>query len=117
MIKGITWTFEPLNVGDYLAVEDGLIRIKGRRIGIEDVVRYFEEGYAPEEISRALLNLDLKIVYGLIADYLHHREAIDAYMVELDNETAQERAEWTRTRTAPSRKVESVLRERGIYRG
>ncbi|MBI5876328.1 MAG: DUF433 domain-containing protein [Chloroflexi bacterium] len=116
MAKITTWAIEPLAISDYLMVEDGLLRIRGRRIGIEDVIRYFDEGFSPEEISRALSGLDLEVVYALIAYYLHHRAALDDYIANLESEAAQSRAQWAQRRTPPSLKVESILRERGIYR-
>jgi hypothetical protein len=40
---------------DFLAPDD--IRLKGHRIGIDDVLYYYLEGYAPEEIAAHLPTL------------------------------------------------------------
>ncbi len=42
---------------DFMADDD--IRLKGHRIGIEDVLKYYLEGYSAEEILAELPTLNL----------------------------------------------------------
>ena len=42
---------------EFLAEDD--IRLKGHRIGIEDILKYYLNGYSPEEILSELPSLNL----------------------------------------------------------
>ena len=52
---------------DFLSPDD--IRIKGHRIGIQDVIKYYLSGYSPEEISEELPSLNLEKIYAIITYY------------------------------------------------
>jgi uncharacterized protein (DUF433 family) len=62
---------------DFLAPDD--IRIKGHRIGIDNILDYYLEGYTPEEIVANLPTLSLEQVHATITFYLHNRAVMDAY--------------------------------------
>lgn len=65
----------------FLAPDD--IRLKGTRIGIETVLfDYLFRAQTPEEIANLYPSLTLEQVYATILYYLHHKEAIDAYMTD-----------------------------------
>ncbi|MDF5712887.1 MAG: DUF433 domain-containing protein [Rhizonema sp. NSF051] len=66
---------------DFLSPDD--IRIKGHRIGIDNVLDYYLEGYTPEEIAIHLSTLSLEKIYATITYYLHNRPQIDAYLLRL----------------------------------
>lgn len=66
---------------DFLSPDD--IRIKGHRIGIDNVLEYYLEGYTPEEISANLPTLSVEEIYATITYYLHNRPQIDAYLLRL----------------------------------
>jgi uncharacterized protein (DUF433 family) len=59
------------------------IRIKGHRIGIDDVLAYYLDGYTPEEIAANLPTLSLEQIHATITYYLHNRPKIDAYLARL----------------------------------
>jgi uncharacterized protein (DUF433 family) len=66
---------------DYLDfLEPDVIRIKGHRIGLEDVIELFKEGYSAEQIALEYGTLSLEEVYATIAYYLHYRTEVDAYL-------------------------------------
>jgi uncharacterized protein (DUF433 family) len=66
---------------DFLAPDD--IRIKGHRIGIEDVLyEYIFNAKTPEEVHRRFPTLTLEQVYATITYYLHNKEQIDAYLTD-----------------------------------
>jgi len=46
------------NYVEFLAEDD--IRLKGHRIGIEDILKYYLNGYSPEEILSELPSLNLE---------------------------------------------------------
>lgn len=59
------------------------IRIKGHRIGIDNVINYYLQGYSPEQILEELPSLNLEKIYASITYYLHNRSDMDAYMLRL----------------------------------
>lgn len=88
------------------------IWIKGHRLGLEDIVDEYNKGYTPEEIVKKFSGLDLKVVYAVIAYYLHNRYEVDAYIENLDVKAMTERRKWARSRSSASLRVEQVLKER-----
>ncbi len=66
---------------EFLDADD--IRIKGHRIGIDDVIKYYLEGFTPEQILEELPSLNLEKIHATITYYLHNRREIDAYMLRL----------------------------------
>ncbi|TAE59515.1 MAG: DUF433 domain-containing protein [Nostocales cyanobacterium] len=59
------------------------IRIKGHRIGIDDVIDYYLQGFTPEQILQELPSLNLEKIHATITYYLHNRAEICAYMLRL----------------------------------
>lgn len=66
-------------------VSDNDIRLKGHRVGIDDILFYFVEGYSPEEIQAQIPTITLKQIYGTITYYLYHRTEVDHYLSQLEN--------------------------------
>ena len=86
----------------FLSQDD--IRIKGHRIGIDNVLFYFLEGYTPEEIAGIYPDLSLEKIYATITYYLHNQQEIDAYLFRLKN--------WQETRYQEALKHPSPQREK-----
>jgi uncharacterized protein (DUF433 family) len=61
-------------------VSEEVIRIKGHRLGIEHILAYYQDGYAPEQIAQEFPGLGLEIIYGTITFYLANKTEIDAYL-------------------------------------
>jgi len=61
---------------------EGVIRISGTRITLDSVLYHFKHGATPETIVQKFPNLTLPVVYAVIAYYLQHRKALDAYLAE-----------------------------------
>jgi len=77
---------------DFLSSED--IRIKGHRIGIENVIKYYLSGYTPEEILAELPSLNLEKIYAVITHYLGNQIQVDDYMFRLEQLQEQHYQEW-----------------------
>lgn len=77
---------------EFVTAED--IRIKGHRIGIEDVLAYYLEGYTPEEIAANLPSLSLEQIHATITYYLHHRATVDAYLTRVLTQEEQRYHAW-----------------------
>jgi uncharacterized protein (DUF433 family) len=77
---------------DFLSLDD--IRIKGHRIGIQDVIKYYLSGYSPEEILEELPSLNLEKIYAVITYYWGNRTQIDEYIFRLEQSQEQHYQEW-----------------------
>jgi uncharacterized protein (DUF433 family) len=66
---------------DFLSTDD--IRIKGHRIGIDDVLSYYLEGFSAEEIGARFPSLKLEEIHATITYYLHNRAEVDALLTRL----------------------------------
>ena len=89
-------------------VAEDAIRIAGTRVGIETVVRDYQEGAGPEEIVLRYPTLSLEHVHATITYYLANREKVEAYLKLVRQR--QEEA-WQGQQRHPSAFVRS-LRER-----
>jgi uncharacterized protein (DUF433 family) len=70
------------------------IRIKGHRIGLEDVVDLYQEGYSVEQIGEEFPGLPREKIDAAVTYYLTHQAAVDAYLARLaDLEERQVRAQ------------------------
>ena len=64
---------------DFLAPDD--IRIKGHRIGIEDVLyEYIFNARSPDELQQRFPTLTLEEIYATLTYYHRNQEKIDAYL-------------------------------------
>src|SRR6266516_7071072 len=61
-------------------VGEDAIRIVGTRVGIETVLRDYQEGTSPEEIVLRYPTLSLEQVHATITYYLADREKVEAYL-------------------------------------
>ena len=80
------------------------IRIKGHRIGIDNVIDYYLQGCSPEEILEHLPSLNLEKVNATLAYYEQNKEEVDAYMKRLND--------WREERYQASLKNPSPLMQR-----
>jgi uncharacterized protein (DUF433 family) len=92
---------------DFQSVDD--IRIKGHRIGIEDVLNYYLEGFNPEEIHANLPTLSLEEIYATITYYLNQRSQVDIYLKRLKENREQRYQEFN---SSPPAIVEKLRREK-----
>jgi uncharacterized protein (DUF433 family) len=60
---------------EFVAVDN--IQLKGHRIGIEDVMKYYRQGYSPQEILQELPTLNLEKIYATLTYYYHNQAQID----------------------------------------
>jgi uncharacterized protein (DUF433 family) len=82
-----------MNLPDFLTRDDlGHIRLTGHRIGLQDVVFYYNEGYSPEAMVCHFPTLSLALVHKVIAFYLENLTEIDAYVRKAEQDAEQLRA-------------------------
>ena len=87
MRRNSTWS-RPL--GAALAVSWS-IHVTGHRIGLQDVVFYYNEGSSPEALQEAFPTLTLALIHKLIAFYLEHPVDVDAYISTCEREVERQR--------------------------
>jgi uncharacterized protein (DUF433 family) len=66
-------------------IEPDDIRIKGHRIGIDNVLNYYLKGCTPEEILEHFPSLNLEKIYACLTYYYHNKTEIDAYLQRIDD--------------------------------
>jgi uncharacterized protein (DUF433 family) len=57
-----------------------IIRLKGHRIELEQIVELYHDGYSAEQIQLELPTLSLEEVYAALTYYLHNQAEVDAYI-------------------------------------
>ncbi len=100
--------FSTIKLKDYFnfySADD--IRIKGHRIGIENVLDYYLEGYTPEEIKANLPSLSLEEIHATITYYLHNRSQIDTYLIRLTEKREKRYQEFYANPPAIVRKLQA----------
>lgn len=83
-----------MELSGYLDFLDPLdIRIQGTRIGLEDVVYAFRQGWTPDDIAAHYRSLTLEQVYAVLAYYLRNRAQVDDYVARLEAWQTERRRE------------------------
>ncbi len=95
---------------DFVAPDD--IRIKGHRIGIDNVLHYYLEGYSPEEIAANLPSLSLEEIHATIIYYLRNRAQVDAYLSRLSAWRETRYQEWAGKPSPLIERLRSVRSQR-----
>lgn len=72
---------------------DGNIRISGTRVMLDTLIAYYKQGQTPEELHESFDTVPLEDVYAVITYYLAHREALDAYLKQREEEGERLRRE------------------------
>jgi uncharacterized protein (DUF433 family) len=67
---------------EYVELKEGAYRVGGTRVSLDSVVYEFQNGVSPECIQKSYPALTLEQVYGAIAYYLSHQDAVDQYLIE-----------------------------------
>ena len=82
-----------MTLPDYLTQDDGgHIHVTDHRVGLQDLVYYYNEGHSAEALLDMFPTLTLALIHKLIAFYLEHRVDVDAYVARGEAEMAQQRA-------------------------
>jgi uncharacterized protein (DUF433 family) len=85
------------------------IRLKGHRINLEHVIRYYNEGYSPEQIAQEYPGLSLEVIHAAITYYLHNKADVDAMLARINERSERAYHEWS---TSPASYAPVVQRMR-----
>jgi uncharacterized protein (DUF433 family) len=81
-----------MNMPDFLTQDpDGYIHLTGHRIGIQDVIDFYNDGYSPEMLVEQYPTLSLATIYRTIAFYLDDRTGVDEYIERCKGEVERQR--------------------------
>ncbi len=67
----------------------GTIRVGGTRVTLDVVIHAFQAGADAVEIADRFSSLSLADIYTVIGYYLRHREEIDAYLAEREEQARE----------------------------
>lgn len=73
---------------------DGAIRVGGTRVTLDTVIHAFQAGADAREIAEGFPSLSLADVYTVIGYYLRHRQEIDAYLAEREEQAGEIRRQY-----------------------
>lgn len=93
--------------------EAGVARIGRTRVPLDLVVEQYENGMSPEGIVRAFDALELGDVYAVIAYYLRHRNAVQAYLRQREEDAQELQAKIESVRPSLSRQKLLACRAMG----
>src|SRR5262249_24325626 len=71
---------------------DGYIHVARHRIGLQDVVYYYNEGHSAEALAEMFPTLTLALIHKLIAFYLENQANVDAYVASCEAAIVLQRA-------------------------
>jgi uncharacterized protein (DUF433 family) len=71
---------------------DGFIRVTGHRIGLSNLVHYYNDGLSAEMLACEYPTLPLSLVHKVIAFYLENRTTTDAYIAGCEEEIERQRS-------------------------
>ena len=64
----------------------GALRVGSSRVLVELVIRAFQDGATPEAIAQRYSTATLADIYAVIAYYLRHRQEVDTYLAEREQQ-------------------------------
>lgn len=64
----------------------GAVRVGDTRVLLELVIRAFQDGATPEAIGQRYPTTTLAHIYAVIAYYLRHRETVERYLTEREQQ-------------------------------
>lgn len=90
---------------------DGIVRIGETRVTLDTIVAVFKQGATAEEIVHRYPSLRLGDVYASIAFYLNHKEDVETY-IQQRQQQAQEIREMNEARFDPQGLRDRLLARR-----
>ena len=84
------------NLPDFLTRDRDYIHLAGHRIGLIDIVYFYNCGYSAEMLALHFPTVSLSLVHKVIAFYLDNQGDVDAYVREEEAEMERLRAQTPR---------------------
>ena len=74
----------------------GIIRVSNTRVSLDSIVYSFQEGATPEEIVQSFDTLDLATVYAVVSFYLNHKQEVESYLKNQEQDADANRTAWAK---------------------
>ena len=89
---------------------DGHLHLTGHRIGLQDILYCYHDGYSPEMLLSEFPTLNLSLIHKVLGFYLESQSVIDAYLAGCEAEVEQQRASAAEgpSRTELRRRLQSL---------
>jgi uncharacterized protein (DUF433 family) len=71
----------------------GVVRVAGTRVTLDTVIAAFKAGATAEEIAIQFPSLNLAAIYAVLSFYLSHKDSVDVYLQERQQQAEQVRRE------------------------
>lgn len=84
--------------------EGGVAGVGDTRVTLDTLVAAYLQGATPDEIASRYPTLDRADIYAVIAYYLRHRQEVEEYLRQRENEAAKVRVE--NEKSCPPRRSE-----------
>lgn len=105
-----------LNVDEYFdQIGPDIIKIKGHRLGVEHILKYYLEGYRPEDIAAEYPGLSLEIIYATITLYLANKEELDTYIKRRRARDLEAYQQWASKPPAIVKRLRVIREEKAKY--
>src|SRR5437899_1309275 len=83
-----------MNLADFLLQDaDDFIHFTGHRVGLHQLVHYYNAGYSAEMLACQYPTLPLPLIHKAIAFYLENRDDVDAYAAACTADEQRQRAQ------------------------
>ena len=66
--------------------QDGTLRLLGSRMPLDTIVYEFNQGATAEQMQDSFPSLSMRSIYGAMAFYLEHQDAVEAYLRQREQE-------------------------------
>jgi len=81
-----------MNLPDFLTQDpDGYIHLTDHRIGLQDVVYFYNEGFSPAALCERFPSLTLPLIQKVLSFYVENRVEVDAYIAGCQAEIERQR--------------------------
>ena len=82
-----------MQLPDFLSQDEfGGIRLAGHRIGMTQILWYYNEGYSAEMLLEQFPTLSMGLIHRLLAFYWENRAEVDAYLRDARTRLEQQRS-------------------------
>lgn len=83
--------------------DNGVIRVSNTRVTLHTLISFFKQGDTPDALHDGFPTVPLADIYAIIAYYLAHRAAVDAYLQQIDVAAERTRKEWEARQSPPTK--------------
>jgi uncharacterized protein (DUF433 family) len=101
-----------MNLPEFLSTDEfGAIRLAGTRIGLSQLMWYYNEGNSVEALQQQFPTLGFAQIYKVLAYYWDNKDEIDAYLKQAE---ATMEESWKKSRKVDLEVLRQRIRQRKV---